>query len=112
MKKENRDFTTNEMNHLFNRAWTAGKSYAEFMEMIIEAAGYEDGVTAQGNERAADELAKNRFHRWRHDLKGKGVEIPTLVGAPSHRITGAQMISQFEWAKRLPTPPKKKDDDS
>ncbi len=93
------DFTTNEMNHLFNEAWSSGASYSDFMKMLIKAAGYKDGKTASGKDRKAADQAKDRFHRWRHDLKKKGVQVPALSGAPNHRLTGEEIVAQFEWAK-------------
>ena len=49
------DFTTNQMNHLFNEAWKAGASYGDFMKMLIKAAGYKDGKSPSGKDRKAAE---------------------------------------------------------
>lgn len=90
--KKRNPFTTLQMLKLYGEAHSGGWTYDKFLEQLMERAGY----ISSGDEKGL-ELAKSRFHRFRHDLKGKGVVIPSLKGAPLHRLSKDEMMAEFDF---------------
>jgi len=40
-------------------------------------------------------LAKERYHRFRHELRKKKIKLPILKGAPVHRLSKDDLMREF-----------------
>lgn len=86
-------YTTPEMLHLYGEALQADKTYDEFLEMVATAAGYDKEDTAK--KKVSPKLAKERYHRFRHELRKKKIKLPILKGAPVHRLSKDDLMREF-----------------
>lgn len=92
-------FTTAEMLHLFQEMYEQEATYDEFLTALATVAGYYDADVKDPKEQEelALALAKERFHRLRHDLKKRKLRLPLLKGTPPMRPTTTQLLAQFDF---------------